>query len=259
MQIELFAAQFPVSLSLEDNLKQMRTMLDGLPPQSWVVFPEGALSGYANDLSFLKQLNAQNLRKALQELQAEVQERALYVWFGSLWNKDIRWYNMTFGLTPTGQRFTYRKVNLAVVERGVLTQGDSLSLHIVNTNQGEVPVGIQISRELRHPEQWRWLAVKGAQVFLHPTFEINDPGMLAVNRAHLISRAAENQRFVVSVNSTGMSGQNCPTIVVAPNGRVIGELAPHVTDRLHARLDLTLTDDLCVKETRRDLVKVTGN
>lgn len=259
MQIELFAAQFPVTLSLQDNLKQMRSMLEGLPPQSWVVFPEGALSGYAYDLSFLKQLNAQNLRKALNELEGVAREKELYIWFGSLWNKDIRWYNMTFGLTPTGQRFTYRKVNLANVERGVITQGDSLSVHNVNTIHGEVPVGIQICRELRHPEQWRWLAVKGAQVFLHTAFAINDPGILPVWRAHLVSRAAENQRFVVSVNSTGMSGQNSPTTVIAPNGRIIGELPPHVTDRLHVRLDLSLTDDVYVKQTRRELVKVTGN
>ena len=55
-----------------------------------MVFPEGALSGYAYDLSFLKQLNAQNLRKALNELQGIAREKELYIWFGSLWNKDIR-------------------------------------------------------------------------------------------------------------------------------------------------------------------------
>ncbi len=51
-------------------------------------------------------------------------------------------------------------------------------------------------REVRYPEPWRVLATKGARVFAYVNNAIGSSQGFEVWRSHLISRAAETQRFV---------------------------------------------------------------
>ena len=56
-------------------------------------------------------------------------------------------------------------------------------------------------------------------------------------RSHLISRAAENQRFLLAANVADLD-QHCPTMAISPRGEVHGELAPGATGVLRVTLDL---------------------
>lgn len=61
------------------------------------------------------------------------------------------------------------------------------------------------SEEIRYPEISRILAAKGAEVILHPTSEAASTQMTYKNVAKL-ARAQENQCYIVSANSAGITG-----------------------------------------------------
>jgi len=61
------------------------------------------------------------------------------------------------------------------------------------------------SEEIRYPEITRILAAKGAELLLHPSSEASSTLMSSKNVAK-IARAQENQCYVVSANSAGISG-----------------------------------------------------
>ncbi len=61
------------------------------------------------------------------------------------------------------------------------------------------------SEEIRYPEVSRILAARGAEVILHPTSEAASTQMTYKNVAKL-ARAQENQCYVVSANSAGITG-----------------------------------------------------
>ncbi|MGB6230891.1 MAG: nitrilase-related carbon-nitrogen hydrolase [Litorimonas sp.] len=61
------------------------------------------------------------------------------------------------------------------------------------------------SEEIRYPEISRILAANGAEVILHPTSEASSTQMTYKNVAKL-ARAQENQCYVISANSAGITG-----------------------------------------------------
>ncbi|CAM3650127.1 nitrilase-related carbon-nitrogen hydrolase [Litorimonas haliclonae] len=61
------------------------------------------------------------------------------------------------------------------------------------------------SEEIRYPEISRILAARGAEIILHPTSEASSTQMTYKNVAKL-ARAQENQCYVISANSAGITG-----------------------------------------------------
>ena len=74
----------------------------------------------------------------------------------------------------------------------------------------ETPLGrlaALASEEIRYPEISRILAAKGAEVIMHPTSEAASTQMTYKNVAKL-ARAQENQCYVISANSAGITGSS---------------------------------------------------
>ncbi len=125
----------------------------------------------------------------------------------------------------------------------------------METPAGKVMLGVQICRELRFPEQWRWLAHSGAQIILHLNNAVGTAFPQPVWKSFLVSRAAENQRFVLSANNAA-SLQISPTIAVAPDGQVIGEIVSAEAGILRVEIDLSKTADLYLNQCRTDVVAI---
>ncbi|MBN1305973.1 MAG: carbon-nitrogen hydrolase family protein [Anaerolineales bacterium] len=212
MILSALIAQFPISISIRHNLKTILDIAKQAEPGQLVFFPEGALCGYSLDLSFLENLDQQELQEGLTVLQAAAIQRKINLWVGACVFENGNWYNQAFGFTPDGRRLHYRKINLANHERGVFTAGSELPVF-----QLENLIGIQLCREMRYPEQWGWLARQGVQIFLHLNNAAGHDLPRPVWRSHLISRAAETQRFVLSTNIAAAK-QLCPTMTIAPDG-----------------------------------------
>ena len=255
MKLTALVAQFPVSLSIQKNLESIHAILSQAHPGDLVVCPEGSLSGYDTDTSFLKLINNAELMAGKTHLQAEAAARKINLWVGACVNHDGQWFNAAWGFFADGRSVVYHKINLATHERGIFSAGNQLPVFELQTPDGKIMLGGQICRELRFPEQWRWLAQHGAQVFLHLNNAIGVTTPQPVWRSHLVSRAAENQRFVLSANNAAPR-QISPTIAVAPDGQVIGEIVSAEPGILRIELDLSKTSAMYLNQCRNDVIAV---
>lgn len=253
--ISCTVAQFPITLSVAENLTHIRRVLDAARPGDLVLFPEGSLSGYDTDLSFLTQVDTAQVLAGLDEVQSLAEQRGICVWLGACYQDGGAWFNAAWGFAPHGQRYVYHKVNLATHERGVFATGDDLPVFRVPLPEGELAVGVQLCREIRFPEQWGWLARQGAQVILHLDNAVGNSSDLPVWRSHLVSRAAETQRFVLSANNAAPA-QQCPTIAISPRGRVLGELVSAEAGELRLTLDTAQVSNWYLGQSRTDLLKL---
>ena len=252
--IHTLLAQFPITCSIAQNLEAIFSILEHTLPGDLVLFPEGAISGYSDDLSFLEEIDLQELCAAIQEVHRFAKQRKIFLWIGSLNQIDGKWVNRAYGFSPQGHTHTYDKINLAHHERGIITPGSELPVFMLDTAQGPLKVGIQLCREIRYPEQWGWLAREGAQIILHLNNALHNTQKVQVWRSHLISRAAETQRFVLSANTVG-PGQLSPTMAIAPNGEVLTEITSQVQEG-YARLELDLAQvsNWYLSQCREDVV-----
>lgn len=252
-EISVLVAQFPVSLDIQQNLETILSLVSCAQPDDLVVLPEGALSGYAEDASFLQKINTTILAESLRRLQQEARQRQVHLIFGSCLQEGPSWFNAGIYYGPQGEAFTYRKVNLAIGERGHFAAGSQLSVLKVVLHGRSVGLGIQLCREIRFPEQWQVLARAGAELFVYLTNAVGDEAQAPVWRSHLISRAAENQRFVLSANNA-QPGQKCPSMIVAPSGQVVWEVLSATAEQKRCTLDLAEVSDWYLGQSREDIV-----
>jgi predicted amidohydrolase len=255
MNITAVIAQFPVSLSIKDNLEVMDSVLEQTAPGDLVLFPEGAISGYAPDIGFLQQIDRHALTAGIEHLEKEARKRGINIWAGACIRNDNKWLNAAYGFSPDGTTRVYYKINLANLERGVFSAGNDLPLFELDFPAGKALVGIQICRELRYPEQWTWLARQGAQIFLHLNNAVGDSSFQPVWRSHLVSRAAETQRYVLSANNAA-SEQVSPTIAIGPDGKSIGEIVAAEAGILRVQLDLSKVSNLYLDQSRTDVIAI---
>lgn len=255
MQVPVVVAQIPVRWSIPSNLEAILTALGAVAEGALLVLPECALSGYDDELSGLDHLVPGELAEARDVIAAAARRRGVHVICGTLLFEHGRWWNAAVYFSPTGQACAYRKVNLAMHERARLTAGSALPVLRMALPTGEVLAGIQLCREIRFPEQWHCLARQGASLLLYLTYAVNPAEQPGVWRAHLISRAAETQRFVLAAN-VASSGQHCPTMIVSPRGEVVAEAEPGTAATLRATLDLGRIRNGYLSQQRDDVVSI---
>lgn len=240
-------------------------------PGCLAVLPEAVLSGYDDQLSGLDRLDARALATGLTSVAAAARELGVHVLCGSLLPESGSFWNAAMYFGPAGERWTYRKVNLATHERGRLTAGASLPLlrlkaegpqHNTSSAEGTqaaerppLAIGVQLCRELKYPEQWHVLARRGAQLLAYLTYAANPQIPAGVWRSHLVSRAAETQRFVVAAN-VASPDQHCPSMVISPRGEVLAETTTAGPQALHADLDLEEASDWIISQQRNDVVGI---
>ncbi|MEU6741563.1 carbon-nitrogen hydrolase family protein [Streptosporangium sandarakinum] len=255
MIVRTAVAQIPVSWNVRENLAEIARVVKACAGDDLVVLPEGALSGYGTDLSPLADLDPSELDRAMTELAELAVRGAVHVVCGSLTFDAGRWWNAAILFDPEGGRSFYRKINLAMNERGVLAAGSELPVHRLALPGGAVDVGMQICREIRFPEQWGYMARSGAGVFAYLTNAANPDEPSGVWRSHLISRAAENQRWVLAANVADPIS-HCPTMIVSPRGEVLSEVAGGEPAVLRAAIDTDSTSEWYLGQRRRDVIEM---
>ncbi|MGR6924366.1 nitrilase-related carbon-nitrogen hydrolase [[Actinomadura] parvosata] len=236
--LPVVVAQIPVSWEIGQNLQHVREAVTQLQAGELILLPEGALSGYGPDLSALDDgSRAETVLRAADEVAALAIRHGVHVFCGSLIWEQGAWWNAALYFGPGAERWNYRKFNLAMNERGRLQPGGQLAPVALSTRAGTVTAGVQICREIRFPEQWRHLVDAGAEVLVYLTHAANPAEAPEVWRSHLISRAAENQRFVLACNAAEPL-QHCPSMIISPRGEVLAETTSAAPAVLRATLDL---------------------
>ena len=253
IHVSALVAQFSVTLDIKHNLSAIISALAHAEQGDLVILPEGALSGYAQDPTFLHGIDVALLTESMRALRVKVAQRRVHLIFGSCVYKAGKWYNAGLYYGPNREAFVYHKVNLATSERGYFAAGSRLPTVEIVLHGHPVKVGIQLCREIRFPEQWRYLARAGAEIFAYLTNAVGHETQAPVWRSHLISRAAENQRFVLGANNAHPK-QNCPSMVIAPGGQVLWEVLSPAPESMRCVLDLSEVSDWYISQSRDDIV-----
>lgn len=254
MSISVLIGQFPITFDIYKNLKEIKLILEKSQKDDLVVLPEGALSGYDDDITFLKDVNLEELKNAMNLLKEEVIKREIHLIFGSCIFEEGIWCNAAICYSYNNPDFVYKKLNLAFHERGHFEKGDKLEVCTLKIGGKAVNLGIQLCREIRFPEQWRWLALNNADIFVYLTNAVLGKG-LSVWRSHLVSRAAENQRFLISSNNANIN-QHCPTMLIAPNGEIIQEILSDKRCYFRKEIELDQVSNWYINQCRNDIVKL---
>jgi len=154
--------------------------------------------------------------------------------------------NTSIHVGPDGElKASYRKIHMFDVEVGGRVYKESEheapgdEIVVTETADG-VPLGMTICYDVRFPELYRILAVKGAQVIAVPA-----AFTFATTRDHwevlLRARAIEGQAFVVAANQIGEHGGGLRSggrsLIVDPWGLVLAT-APDRVGHVAADLDL---------------------
>jgi predicted amidohydrolase len=154
--------------------------------------------------------------------------------------------NTSVHLGPDGEvRAVYRKIHMFDVEVGGRTYRESAHEEggdeiVISETADGVELGMTVCYDLRFPELYRILAVRGARVITVPA-----AFTLATTRDHwevlLRARAIEDQAFVIAANQVGehASGYRSGgrSMIVDPWGVVLAQ-APDAETFITAELDL---------------------
>ena len=160
--------------------------------------------------------------------------------------------NTCVHIGPDGEDVgVYRKVHMFDVEVGGRVYQESATDEpgdelVVTSTAGGVELGLSVCYDLRFPELYRILAVRGARVLVVPS-----AFTLATTREHweilLRARAIEDQCFVIAANQVGEHAPGLRSggrsMIVDPWGVVLAQ-APDSECVVIADLDLTRQADI---------------
>jgi len=253
--VNVLLAQVPISWNVANNVTTVRSVLDEANAQDLVVLPEGMISGYDDQLSGLSALDPRVVSDAIDVIAETVRQKNVHLFCGTLLFDGGAWSNVVLYFSPEGEHHVYRKVNLATHERSQLVAGSVLALFDLTFDEQSVVVSPQLCREIRFPDQWHCPAREGAQLFVYLANAANPEESMDVWRSHLISRAAETQRFVIAAN-VAHPDRHCPTMVIAPSGEVIAEAQSPEPTSIRATIDVASVSDWYISQQRSDLVRI---
>jgi len=154
-------------------------------------------------------------------------------------------------IAPDGSfRGVYRKIHMFDVDVEDVSyresEAEEAGEEIVVADAGGVPVGLTICYDLRFPELYRILALRGARVITVPSAFTERTG-----RDHwevlLRARAIENQVFVVAAGQIGDAPPHYKSygrsMIVDPWGVVLAQ-APDTECFVSAELDFSIQDEM---------------
>jgi predicted amidohydrolase len=315
MRVSILVGQVAAVWDVATNVATIREVIGQARAGDVVVLPEGLLSGYGEDLSPLDSLDPAEVEDAIGQVEGFARQSGVNVFCGSLVPEDGAWVNAGLFFAAGGGHQIYRKINLAMNERGPLRPGDRLPTfevagHVPGRDSaagasagggsatgrsraggsrtddaragglrageataadvrtgglragdagmgdgGGFTVGMQLCREIRFPEQWQHLAAVGAELLVYLTNAANPNEPAGVWRSHLISRAAENQRFLACANIADPA-QHCPSMVISPRGEVLAELPTGAPGLLRHTVDLSENSGWYLGQRRHDVLSL---
>jgi predicted amidohydrolase len=160
--------------------------------------------------------------------------------------------NTSVHVGPDGEiKAVYRKIHMFDVVVGGVEYRESATEDpgdevVLSESAGGVPLGLTVCYDVRFPELYRILAVRGARILALPAAFTKITG--AAHWEVLVrARAIENQAFVVAADQIGRSGDGKESfggsMIVDPWGEVLAR-APDEECFVAADLDLARQDEV---------------
>ena len=209
-------AAIQISLEHTDNFnlieRKTREVVARFPWIEMVVLSELAVGGANKSKSY-------SLSKYLPRLKVIAKE--LDIWFipGSFYDhNDGVITNSAPVLSPSGELVTtcVKTYPFLPYETGVSSGSEACVFDVPGAGR----FGMHICYDLWFPESSRELAMKGAEVILHPS--LTDTCDRDVEKAMAIATAAQQQCYYIDINAAGSQGCGL-SIAVGPDGEVLHE------------------------------------
>lgn len=215
--------QMNTSFNVERNVAHIKSSLQSIPAETIVVTPEGAISGYSECADDFQRYQSREIQNGIRALFEYATLKNIHLFTASALKEHSVWYNTGLYLGPAADSpIIYKKINLSTNDRTFFTPGRSQIVIELPLEKRKIKVGFILCREIRYPEQWRMLAERGVDLFAYLNNATGDSAIFPIWKSHLISRAAETQRFIVGVNNAAPY-QKCPTIIIDPFGNTLYE------------------------------------
>ena len=207
----------------EKNLDLIRKSIPKAVSADILVLPELSLTGYTfKDYEEAYSLSEEIGGKLCDELIRFAGENSLVMAVGFLEREGKNLYNSAVLVDGNGILGVYRKIHLFREEKNIFKQGNK-GFPVFPI--GEVKVGMLICFDWIFPEAMRTLALKGADIILHPSNLV-----LPFYQKAAVTRAIENRVFIILANRTGVEERfeiknefTGRSEIVDPKGRVILE------------------------------------
>lgn len=221
-----------------------------LPEYALTGFPMGESAAQWRDLAAIDPDGPEYA--ALSEL---AQKQGVYLG-GNAYETDPHfpelYFQACFLISPSGdQILRYRRLismyapsPYDVLDRYLDVYGAEALFPVADTELGRIAA--IASEEILYPEIARAHAMRGAEIFIHPTSEVSSPQATPKNIAKQ-ARAIENLAYVVSANTAGMTGTPIPqnsadrgSKIVDPRGLILAEAATGPSMTANAEIDAGL-------------------
>jgi len=161
-----------------------------------IVFPELFLSGYTfSTPAEVADCAMDGSNRYIEELRAASVARRIAICGGYAEAADERIYNSAFFIADGEVVANYRKTHLFYREHVFFSPGDT---GFITFEYRSVRFGVMICFDWIYPESARTLALRGAQVILHPANLV-----LPYCQRAAFARAVENRVFLATANRVG--------------------------------------------------------
>lgn len=175
------------------------------------------------------------------QLKKVAQKRNLNIVFGMAEKHGRAYYNSAVCITSKGKIDVYRKIHLFDREKLFFAPGQSLKV----TAAPGVRLGMMICFDWIMPEAARVLALKGAQVLVHPANLVLPWGQDAMR-----TRCIENRVFGVTANRIGTERRGTLNLtftggsqIVSPTGEVLVSAGDRSDSLKVVEIDVAQADD----------------
>jgi predicted amidohydrolase len=230
-------AQMCVDRDLVQNKHKIISLLQHARRDEWMVFPEGALTGYfPEDADFLSQFRPEMVDEAVQEIGQVVKQMQCHCLLGTALFSDQAWYNAVVLQSYLAEPQVYQKINLSTLDQHHFAAGKEAPVYLIDG----VTIGVQVCREVGFPDDWAALKKQGAQVIFHINNALK-PYDQAWERL-LIERAVDNHVFVCSVNNAA-EPQKLTSYLVAPSGVMLLRAQEQTEQLLSCELELDFNEE----------------
>jgi predicted amidohydrolase len=227
---------------VEANVRRAVSLLNKVCDAT-IVLPELFNTGYL--FKNIKELDS--LAEPVQrgyttdQMKKVAQRRNLSIVFGIAEKHRRAYYNSAVCVTSKGRIEVYRKIHLFDREKLFFTPGQSLK---VTTAHG-ARLGMMICFDWIMPEVARILALKGAQILVHPANLVLPWGQSAMR-----TRCIENRVFGVTANRIGAERRGTLSLtftggsqIVGPTGEVLVSAGDRSESLKVVEIDVEQADD----------------
>jgi len=230
----------PVFGKVQENVQAALNLMEGRPADLYVL-PELFNTGY----NFIEILEVERVAEqadglTFQALLAFAQKRICYIAYGFAEKAD-HLYNSAALIGPSGLVGLYRKVHLFDRENLFFQPGNH-GFPVFNLPFGRI--GMMICFDWIYPEAARTLAIKGAQLIVHPSNLV-----LPYCPDAMVTRCLENRIFAATADRVGRENRGSFDLqfigtseIVSPSGEILARLDKDTPGIVAVNVDLQQAD-----------------